>query len=1081
MQCYIRKALPDFMQHIKHTSMRVNLHSTAFSGVIPSLNLSTAKPFLAKMSSYGSAKAALQGLRNFADFKIASGLEICAGVLDEEGQVTARLLTNFQGQGLILHWGVGKPRSTDWLNPMTEGYALPTGTVTHDSKAARTPFCPCNSAYQELTLHFPTDKLPIQINFVVNQGSTWYNNSGRNYALRLQEQPHLPALSEVAQEMAQDILNVEGGNNSWTLMHRFNKCREWLERSDLGQVEIAAWIYVWMRFSATRQLTWQRNYNTRPSELAWAQKQLTFALAGKVANASKFGLISPAALLRPVLGSIGKGGDNGQRIRDQILEIFHRHKIPETNNHFYEQWHQKLHNNTTPDDVGICEAAIAYNETRDMSRYWDTLRARGIDRARLETFERPIRAEPHYLPHIINDLKDYLRLLKSVHTGDDLLMLIGNAQSFLSDELKRKLNEIAQNFYHFDAIVQMGRVTHVRHVLSSYRTSDSNALREVMYLDIALEGYVRQLSEKVAGVNIELKYRVQELTMVLDNYRRFANDEELNKSFDDWMAFSGQYGESAERNPQHALVLKSVADRLVRTLGRYTDQMSGLLQPKADLMAISCSSISESARAIFAEEAIRGSVLFSASSTLRKIDRFLRSFAHLNPWQVISPGKLIEGTLQSVPNLHDIQLTRFPQPTILVVNQVGGEEDIPEGVKGVISMTELDTLAHVSVRARNLNVFLAVCHEEEAVGNIRRLEGHLIRVACDRSGDVKIQEIREITSGSETVKAVTVVRRPLESREAVLDFERFEEGRTGAKGNNCKAMREKLPGWIGVPRSVALPFGTCERVLADPANASHLATIEEAYSRIEAATDPKVGLQLLPRLKQTISALACPALIAEEVKTGLHTLGWNPDQYTKAWETIKRVWASKYNERAYVSTLKAGISLRDISMSVLCQEVISGEYAFVLHTTNPVTGNAHEVYGEVVVGLGETLVGAYPGRALAFTADKNSSQFEVISYPNKSIALEGSGYIFRSDSNSEDLEGFAGAGLFDSYLQQEPASKVVQYSSSRLFEEGHRAWLIGRLKEVAVAVETAFEGVAQDIEGVVVGDRVVVVQSRPQV
>jgi len=29
------------------------------------------------------------------------------------------------------------------------------------------------------------------------------------------------------------------------------------------------------------------------------------------------------------------------------------------------------------------------------------------------------------------------------------------------------------------------------------------------------------------------------------------------------------------------------------------------------------------------------------------------------------------------------------------------------------------------------------------------------------------------------------------------------------------------------------------------------------------------------------------------------------------------------------------------------------------------------------------------------------------------------GFIFRSDSNSEDLPGFAGAGLFDSYAIEE--------------------------------------------------------------
>ena len=39
-----------------------------------------------------------------------------------------------------------------------------------------------------------------------------------------------------------------------------------------------------------------------------------------------------------------------------------------------EQWHQKLHNNTSPDDVVICQALLAYIDADlDMSAYWSTL------------------------------------------------------------------------------------------------------------------------------------------------------------------------------------------------------------------------------------------------------------------------------------------------------------------------------------------------------------------------------------------------------------------------------------------------------------------------------------------------------------------------------------------------------------------------------------------------------------------------------------------------------------------------------------------------------------------------------------
>ena len=39
-----------------------------------------------------------------------------------------------------------------------------------------------------------------------------------------------------------------------------------------------------------------------------------------------------------------------------------------------EEWHQKLHNNSSPDDIVICQALIAFIESDlDMSVYWKTL------------------------------------------------------------------------------------------------------------------------------------------------------------------------------------------------------------------------------------------------------------------------------------------------------------------------------------------------------------------------------------------------------------------------------------------------------------------------------------------------------------------------------------------------------------------------------------------------------------------------------------------------------------------------------------------------------------------------------------
>ena len=102
-------------------------------------------------------------------------------------------------------------------------------------------------------------------------------------------------------------------------------------------------------------------------------------------------------------------------------------------------------------------------------------------------------------------------------------------------------------------------------------------------------------------------------------------------------------------------------------------------------------------------------------------------------------------------------------------------------------------------------------------------------------------------------------------------------------------------------------------------------------------------------------------------------------------------------------------------MAVLVQKVVPAEYAFVIHTTNPTNDNKDEVYVESCVGLGEALVSDMAGQAMSFTYNKSSEEVDIKNYPNKPIALTSEGFIFRSDSNSEDLPGFAGAGLFDSY------------------------------------------------------------------
>ena len=69
-------------------------------------------------------------------------------------------------------------------------------------------------------------------------------------------------------------------------------------------------------------------------------------------------------------------------------------------------------------------------------------------------------------------------------------------------------------------------------------------------------------------------------------------------------------------------------------------------------------------------------------------------------WQIISPVE-VSGFVTSVPELITIQNKVYRKPTILIAARVTGEEEIPDGVVGVLTPDMPDILSHVSIRARN--------------------------------------------------------------------------------------------------------------------------------------------------------------------------------------------------------------------------------------------------------------------------------------------------------------------------------------------------------------------------------------------
>lgn len=65
---------------------------------------------------------------------------------------------------------------------------------------------------------------------------------------------------------------------------------------------------------------------------------------------------------------------------------------------FLEQWHQKLHTNTTPADITICESYIDFLHSGDGGLFWQALWEKGgLTRDALATMDHPITGLTHWL------------------------------------------------------------------------------------------------------------------------------------------------------------------------------------------------------------------------------------------------------------------------------------------------------------------------------------------------------------------------------------------------------------------------------------------------------------------------------------------------------------------------------------------------------------------------------------------------------------------------------------------------------------------------------------------------------------
>jgi len=307
----------------------------------------------------------------------------------------------------------------------------------------------------------------------------------------------------------------------------------------------------------------------------------------------------------------------------------------------------------------------------------------------------------------------------------------------------------------------------------------------------------------------------------------------------------------------------------------------------------------------------------------------------------------------------------------------------------------------------------------------------------------------------------------------VLRSEEFTKNSKSIGGKSLHlAELAAASGAFAVPRSATVPYGVFEQLLADKANDGLLEELEEILGEGELAEAREFVVNELA-VPDHIGDALCKALGASDLGD------WR--------RALCSVWASKWTDRAVASRKQMKVPDSALFLAVLVQPLVTAQYAFVIHTKSPLPGaEPGEQLVELCVGLGESLVSNSPGRALSASVGGGGKSITVHVFPSKPVGVfapEGGTVIFRSDSNGEDLEGFAGAGLYDSVTVRSCEHCSIGYAKEPLFfDAGFRNNLLTTLYELGRKIEANFGGQPQDIEGAVAADgKVIVTQSRPQV
>jgi phosphoglucan,water dikinase len=663
----------------------------------------------------------------------------------------------------------------------------------------------------------------------------------------------------------------------------------------------------------------------------------------------------------------------------------------------------------------------------------------------LVTCERILQKVLHgsYSPGFVKELKTFYGELKEFFNAQGLDDRLREISGGSRGPLKHLANDFLAAKYNDETSKQRELLLQIRDIVHTSR--DLNT----WICDIELEGYSFMVYSKLLqkeSISVgEFPVYIEYLKELLQHcvFSRFYDEEFaiLIKELVPFHTFPDGLG---------LLRLKATVERCLRQTKDFAWEIANNFQPDVSSLGEGLGVDSHSV-SVFSEAIVRSHLAFQLAKVCEVIHRLVRKESHLSPWLIIQPGTC-SGVIRRFRDFEEAQ--SFSEHVVAFIESADGTEEIPSNVTGYLLRHDLPQLSHLAVRTRQRKLPAAACEDAELYDSLQFPTAGSLIVAKDNVSFTTVVRERaaEVPVGCYELKEID------ESCLEVLSIEAVTKKTGGAKAYGAKVLQEMSSGGFSTPFSAFIPFGRCRQVIGRLTQSSRTAAIEHIKKSVAANQEV---LEAIAREVMELAGLSRKLILrsssnAEDTAkvsgAGLYDSIPNiaSNDINAIIKAISDVWLSLCTERAWLSRTQSGISHGSVCMAVLVQEMLPADYSFIVHTSNPAA--PQEMFAEMTHGLGETLASAEQrGSPYRFIFEESSSRFEVVSLASYSFALVpgDSGLVRqRLDYHAEDL------------AQLQTWGRQIFSASSHIKSvlESH-----------------------QDIEGLVTGGQVYIVQTRPQV